>query len=74
MHLQIEAIFDGETFVPTVLPALAPNTRVQLHIETETEQAMSFLETARSLKLDGPPDWSLALDEYLYGERTANGA
>ena len=28
----------------------------------------SFLQTARALKLDGPPDWSARLEEYLYGE------
>jgi hypothetical protein len=29
----------------------------------------SFLETARSLNLDGPPDWSSRLEEYLYRAR-----
>ena len=28
----------------------------------------SFLETAESLQLDGPSDWSENLDKYLYGE------
>jgi hypothetical protein len=31
------------------------------------ETAGSFLRTARALNLDGPPDWSTNLDEYLYG-------
>ncbi|TDA67453.1 MAG: hypothetical protein D9V47_10300 [Clostridia bacterium] len=30
----------------------------------------SFLETARSLNLDGPRDWSRRFEEYLYGENT----
>ena len=28
----------------------------------------SFLRTARSLGLSGPPDWSENLDNYLYGD------
>jgi hypothetical protein len=28
----------------------------------------SFLDTALSLNLDGPPDWSARLHEYLYGD------
>lgn len=29
----------------------------------------SFVQTARSLKLDGPADWSENLDAYLYGDK-----
>ena len=28
---------------------------------------VSFLETARNLKLDGPKDWSENFENYLYG-------
>ena len=28
----------------------------------------SFFHIARNMNLDGPPDWSARLDEYLYGE------
>jgi hypothetical protein len=31
--------------------------------------AFSFIDTALALDLDGPPDWSENLEEYLYGER-----
>ncbi|HET6976731.1 MAG TPA: hypothetical protein VFI24_10440 [Pyrinomonadaceae bacterium] len=31
------------------------------------QNSESFLRVARSLKLDGPPDWSSRLDDYLYG-------
>jgi predicted ATP-dependent serine protease len=35
-------------------------------VETTAEPALSFLHTARSLNLDGPPDWSANLENYLY--------
>ena len=69
----IEATFDGTVFHPIEPIILEPNTRVRITVETapDTEdEAMSFLETARSLNLDGPPDWSANLDEYLYGGKT----
>ncbi len=65
------ATFDGEFLRPEEPIAIEPNTRVRLTIETEAigdGPVVSFLKTARSLKLDGPPDWSERLDEYLYGE------
>jgi predicted DNA-binding antitoxin AbrB/MazE fold protein len=66
----IEALFDGTVFRPTEPIGLPPNTRVRITIETElsTEgELASFLHTARALNLDGPPDWSANIDEYLYG-------
>ena len=66
----IEALFDGTVFRPTEPIALAPNTRVRMTIETVLPaqyKAASFLRTARTLNLDGPPDWSANIDEYLYG-------
>ena len=65
----IEAIYDGEAFLPTKPIALKPNTRVKIIIETllpEDETVGSFLATAKSLNLDGPFDWSSNLDSYLY--------
>jgi hypothetical protein len=38
----------------------------------DPETSRSFLQTARSLKLDGPVDWSEKLDEYLYGDKAAS--
>jgi predicted DNA-binding antitoxin AbrB/MazE fold protein len=70
MTKTIDALFDGAVFRPTEPIALAPNTRVRMTIETipsPEEAAGSFLRTARTLNLDGPPDWSANLDEYLYG-------
>jgi hypothetical protein len=66
----IDALFDGTVFHPTEPIALAPNTRVRMTIETVLPaegQSASFLRTARGLNLDGPPDWSANIDEYLYG-------
>jgi hypothetical protein len=66
----IEAVFDGKVFCPDDPPAIEPNTRVRITFETiapERGGGASFLRTARSLKLDGPPDWASNLHAYLYG-------
>ena len=66
----IEAVFDGKVFRPEDPVALEPNTHVRLTVETvqpETGEATSFLLVARSLGLDGPPDWASNLENYLYG-------
>jgi len=68
----IEAIFDGSVFHPSEPIPLEPNTRVQITIEAVPSSAppdASFLRVARSLNLDGPPDWSANIDNYLYGEK-----
>ena len=47
------------------------NTRVRVTIEPIAEISNppnSFLNTARQIKIKGPPDWSTRLDEYLYGD------
>lgn len=70
MTKTVEAIFDGEVLRLEEPLDLEPNTRVRVTVEekvaTETK-GRSFLRTARSLKLDGPPDWSERIDDYLYG-------
>ena len=67
----VEAVYDGEVLRPKEPVDLEPNTRVRITIETLTLTALkagpSFLRTAQSLQLDGPPDWSDRIDEYLYG-------
>ncbi len=71
MLMTIDAIYDGESFLPVEPLALKPNTRVKITIETllnENEEVASFLATAMSLQLEGPPDWSTNLDKYLYGD------
>ena len=66
----IEAVFDGKVLRPKEALTLEPNTRVRITIEPvepTTKGAVSFLDTAISLKLDGPPDWAVNIDTYLYG-------
>jgi predicted DNA-binding antitoxin AbrB/MazE fold protein len=69
----VEATFDGSVFRPVEPVSLAPNTSVRLTIETLNPESASFLKTARSLHLEGPPDWSANLDKYLYGEEGKGG-
>jgi hypothetical protein len=70
MSTTLYAMFDGEVFRPDQPLSFAPNTRVRLTVEEEPAEprSASFLRTARSLKVDGPPDWSARLDDHLYGE------
>jgi len=67
----IEAVYDGVVLRPDAALPLPPNTRVRVTVEEITPQPpgpASFLRTARSLDLTGPPDWSANLDDYLYGK------
>lgn len=73
MSQTLDATFDGSVFRPDQPIELEPNTRVRITIEptsTSEGNSVSFLRVARSLNLDGPPDWSSRLDEYLYGSET----
>jgi hypothetical protein len=78
MTKTLEAIYDGEVLRPDEPLDIEPNTRIQITIETQDAQTKetpsrngkSFLETARSLNLEGPPDWSDRLEEYLYGTKS----
>ncbi|HEX8845257.1 MAG TPA: antitoxin family protein [Pyrinomonadaceae bacterium] len=70
MSQTLEAIYDGEVLRPDEPLDLEPNTRVRVTIEparASEKKGKSFLQIARSLKLEGPPDWSERLDDYLYG-------
>ena len=74
MPTTLEAVFDGKVFHPESPPVLEPNTRVRVAIETvvlPSEPVPSFLRTARSLNLEGPPDWSATLESCLYDLRVA---
>ncbi len=68
MATTIEATFDGQVFRPVGVISLPPNTTVRLTVEPLAETPASFLRTARSLNLEGPPDWASNLDAYLHGE------
>lgn len=70
MTQTLEAVYDGLVLKPDQPLEVEPNTRVRLILETLPEQdETSFLDTAMSLNLQGPPDWSCNLDKYLYGEQ-----
>jgi hypothetical protein len=61
--------FDGQVFRPEGPIDLEPDTRVRATIEPAGAKAGAlgaFLAIAKSLKLDGPPDWSSHLEDYLY--------
>jgi hypothetical protein len=71
----IEATYDGRALLPDEPLELEPNTRVRIIVETvlpENGDGPSFFRTARSLRVDGPPDWSRNLDKYLYGPLQSN--
>ncbi|MBV8858881.1 MAG: antitoxin family protein [Acidobacteria bacterium] len=73
MSKTVEAVFDGEVLRPDEPIDLEPNTRVRVTIEPAAPprgKSKSFLRTALSLNLQGPPDWSERLDDYLYGGET----
>ncbi len=67
MDLTIDAIYDGKVLLPMEPLHIKPDTRVRISVLSRNGEPLSFLEVARSLRLDGPPDWSEKTDEYLYG-------
>jgi len=72
MTKTFNAVYDGKAFWPEESLDLSPETKVRLTVSIVKKtgpQKGSFLQTARSLKLDGPEDWSSSLEDYLYGER-----
>jgi len=68
MPISIEAVFDGKVFLPVTLPPLKPGTRVRLSIISSEIKTESFLDTARSLQIDGPPDWSEKINGSMCSE------
>lgn len=65
----VEALFDGQVFHPNKPVNLKANTHVRIIIEnlaSDKEESISFLDTAESLNLEGPSDWSENIDKYLY--------
>jgi hypothetical protein len=72
MVTMMTATFDGTVLRLDEPLELAPNTRVRLTIEPDHEPVpakCSFLQTASALQIQGPPDWSENLEEYLHGEK-----
>lgn len=74
MLQELEAIFDGTALQLEVPLNLKAGTRVRIILESvlpDEEQPKTFLETAKSLQLQGEPDWSEKIDQYLYGENVS---
>jgi len=74
MTKTLDAIYDGKVFRPEEPLDLKPNIRVRITIEAsegKTPQKRSFIQTARSLRLKGPSDWSANFEDYLYGKGVA---
>ena len=73
MTRSMTATFDGEVLRPDEPVGLEPNTKVRITIEEAERPAnktLSFLDTAASLNLEGPSDWSARFEDYLYGRDT----
>lgn len=71
---EIIAIFDGQSLQLESPLNLEIGTRVKVTVETLSplkEKQKTFLQTARSLNLEGDPDWSENIDQYLYGNLVA---
>jgi hypothetical protein len=76
MRQELEAIFDGTALQLEAPLNLATGTRVRIIIESvlsnEQKQPKTFLKTAQSLHLQGEPDWSAQIDQYLYGQTASS--
>ena len=71
MTITLDAVYDGKILRFNQPIELEPNTRVRVTIEANQRtvtKKRSFLRTARSLNLQGPSDWSVRFEEYLYGQ------
>jgi hypothetical protein len=72
MPQELEAVFDGTALQLEVPLNLAAGTRVRIIVESvlpnEVKPHKTFLQTAQSLTLQGKPDWSEKIDQYLYEE------
>jgi hypothetical protein len=68
MTKTLHAFYDGKTLLPEEPLDLQPNTRVRITVETDSvprAEPYSFLDTAQALRLEGPPDWSEKIKDYL---------
>ncbi len=70
---ELEAVFDGTDLQLDVPLNLEAGTRVRIIVESivsneEVKPSQAFLKTAQSLQLQGEPDWSEKIDQYLYEE------
>jgi hypothetical protein len=71
MQTTIDAVYDGTVLRLEHPLTLAPNTRVRLTIELLEPIKPTpgvFLQTARAVRIEAPPDFATNVDAYLYGE------
>jgi predicted DNA-binding antitoxin AbrB/MazE fold protein len=64
LPITITATFDGGVLRPDEPLDMEPNSRVHITIEVSrppTEKTLSLLDTAASLNLEGPSDWSIRI-------------
>jgi hypothetical protein len=74
MTVTMDATFDGKAIVTDEPLGLPANTRVRVTVAgpiSENGNPMSFIETALSMNLDGPEDWSENFEQYLAAERAS---
>jgi hypothetical protein len=68
----LDALFDGAVLLPEVPLNIKSGTRVRIIVESllpdEKPKPKTFLQTAKSLNLQGRPDWSTNIDQYLHEE------
>ncbi len=69
MTITIRATYDGEVFRTAEPVDLPPDTEVVLKIELAVP-SHGLLDTAESLTIDGPEDWSERFEDYLQAQRT----
>lgn len=88
MEKTVDATFDGKVFRPDEPLELASNTKAKVIFDEELPKKLklvempkkgkgepyAFLKYARTLKLQGPSDFSTNLDEYLYGGKSLDDA
>jgi hypothetical protein len=65
------AVRDGTIEIPEAYQdAMQQAQTVQVTL-ANPQRRKTFLQTARALALEGEPDWSEKVDQYLYGENVA---
>ncbi|MBI5474708.1 MAG: hypothetical protein HY961_20405 [Ignavibacteriae bacterium] len=72
MTIHTKAIYDGKFLQLTEPVELKPNTHVNVTLEIpDSPDGMEydFFETALSMDLQGPPDWSTHFEDYLLHEK-----
>jgi hypothetical protein len=70
-----DAVFDGDVLRPEEPIPLEPDTRVRVTVEAvrvKTGEPYCSLRAMLAANLDGPPDWSERIHEYLYGDDSRN--